>query len=86
MGDAAATNVRPYIHRVDGLDICRVQAHPSGFPVDAKVIYQKPDKPKEVRTEFLVRVANSTKALDAVQREKYSDGAPMPCPHPAAGD
>ena len=86
MGDAAATNVRPYIHHVDGHDICRVQVDPSGFPVDAKVIYQNPDKPKEVRTEFFVRVANGTKALDAVQREKYiahrwGTGAP-----PAASD
>lgn len=26
MGDAAPTNVRPFIHHVDGSDICRVQA------------------------------------------------------------
>lgn len=71
MGDAAATNVRPYIHHVDGHDICRVQVDPCGFPVDAKVIYQKPNGPKETRTEFFVRVANGTKALDAVEREKY---------------
>jgi hypothetical protein len=71
MGDAAATNVRPQIHHVGGHDICRVQVDPSGFPVDAKVIYQKPNQPKETRTEFFVRVANGTKALDIVQREKY---------------
>jgi type I restriction enzyme R subunit len=71
MGDAAATNVRPYIHHVDGHDICRVQVDPSGFPVEAKVIYQKPDQPKETRTEFFVRVANGTRPLDVVQREKY---------------
>ena len=67
MGDAAATHVRPQIHHVDGHDICRVQVDPSGFPVDAKVIYQKPDQPKETRTEFFVRVANGTKALDVVE-------------------
>jgi type I restriction enzyme R subunit len=71
MGDAAATNVRPYIHHVDGHDICRVQVDPSGFPVEAKVIYQKPDQPKETRVEFFVRVANGTKVLDVVQKEKY---------------
>ena len=74
MGDAAATNVRPDIRHVDGLDICRVQVDPCGFPVDARVMYQKPDGPKEMRTEFFVRVANVTKALDAVQREKYVVG------------
>ena len=71
MGDAAATNVRPYVHHVDGHDICRVQVDPCGFPVDAKVIYQKPNGPKETRTEFFVRIANGTKALDIVEREKY---------------
>ena len=71
MGDAAATNVRPQLHRVDGHDVCRIQVDPSGFPVDAKVIYQKPGGPKETRTEFFVRVANGTKALDTVEREKY---------------
>jgi type I restriction enzyme, R subunit len=71
MGDAAATNVRPYIHHVDGHDLCRVQVDPAGFPVPAKVIYQKSGDPKEIRTEFFVRVANGTKALDAVEREKY---------------
>ncbi|HSS12107.1 MAG TPA: ATP-binding protein, partial [Acidimicrobiales bacterium] len=84
MGDAAATSVRPHIHHVDGHDICRVQVDPCGFPVDAKVIYQKPNGPKETRTEFFVRVANGTKALDVVEREKYiltrwgSPGYPVP--------
>jgi hypothetical protein len=40
---------------------CPVQVDPSGFPVDAKVIYQKSNQPKEARTEFLVRVANATR-------------------------
>jgi type I restriction enzyme R subunit len=71
MGDAAATNVRPQIHNVNGGEVCRVQVDPSGFPVDAKVIIQKPGGPKETRTEFYVRVANGTKALNAVEREKY---------------
>ncbi len=74
MGDAAATNVRPYLHHVDGHDICRVQVDVCGFPVDAKVIYQKPNGPKETRTEFFVRVANGTRALDVIQREKYIAG------------
>jgi type I restriction enzyme R subunit len=71
MGDAAATNVRPYIQHVDGHDLCRVQVDPCAFPVPARVIYQKPGGPKEARTEFFVRVANGTRALDAVEREKY---------------
>jgi type I restriction enzyme R subunit len=71
MGDAAATLVRPQIHQVDGGDVCRVQVDPAGFPVDAKVIIQKPGGPKDTRTEFYVRVANGTKALDVVEREKY---------------
>lgn len=71
MGDAAATMVRPAILHVDGHDICRVQVDPSGFPVEARVIYQKPGGPKEVRTEFFVRVANGTRSLDAVEKEKY---------------
>lgn len=71
MGDAAATNVRLHIHKVNGGEVCRVQVDPAGFPVDAKVIIQKPGGPKETRTEFHVRVANGTKALDAVEREKY---------------
>ena len=74
MGDAAATNVRPHLHHVDGHDICRVQVDACGFPVDAKVLFQKPDGPKEMRTEFFVRMANGTKALDVVQREKYIAG------------
>lgn len=64
-------NVRPEILHVDGHDICRVQVDPSGFPVNAKVIYQKPNGPKETRTEFFIRVANGTKALDAVEKERY---------------
>lgn len=71
VGDAAATMVRPAILHVDGHDICRVQVDPSGFPVEGRVMYQKPGGPKEVRTEFFVRVANGTKALDAVEKEKY---------------
>ena len=71
MGDAAAANVRPQLHHVDGHDICRVQVDPCGFPVEAKVIYQKPNGPKEARTEFFVRIANGTRALDVVQRERY---------------
>jgi type I restriction enzyme R subunit len=71
MGDAAATLVCPQIHKVNGGDVCRVQVDPSGFPVEAKVIIQKPGGPKETRTELYVRVANGTKALNAVEREKY---------------
>ncbi|MGI8574932.1 MAG: hypothetical protein ACR2MA_06230 [Egibacteraceae bacterium] len=60
MGDAAATNVRAHLHHVDNHDLCRVEVGPCGFPVDAKVIHQKPNQPQETRTEFFVRVGNST--------------------------
>jgi type I restriction enzyme R subunit len=70
-GEAAASQVRAHLHHVEGRDLCRVQVDPAGFPVDAKVIYQKPGGPKETRTEFFIRVGNGTKALDTAQREKY---------------
>ena len=71
MGDAAASSVRPRIHHVDGHDICRVQVDPAAFPVDATVMYQKLNGPKETQTEFFVRVANGTKSLDVVEKQKY---------------
>jgi type I restriction enzyme R subunit len=40
-GAAAATNVTCQSHTVDGLDLARVHAKPSGFPVDAKVTIDK---------------------------------------------
>lgn len=71
LGDAAATNVRTQILAVDGHDIARIQVDPCGFPVEAKVIYQKPGEPAETRTQFFVRVGNATKPLDAIEKEKY---------------
>ena len=71
MGDAAVTNVRAQMHHVDGYDICRVQVDPSGFPVDATVIKQKPGDPKAKVTEFYVRGLNGTKALDVVEKQRY---------------
>ena len=67
MGDAAATNVRSNVHHVDGHDVCRVQVDPSGSLVEAKVIYRKPNQPKETRTEFFVRAANGTRPSKALQ-------------------
>lgn len=74
VGDAAATNVRAKIHTVEGRDVCRVQVDPCGFPVDATVIYQKPNGPKETRTEFFVRRLSSTVALDPVEKDRYIFG------------
>jgi type I restriction enzyme R subunit len=71
VGDAAATNVRPHMHHVDGHDLCRVQVDPAGFPVEAKVIKQKGDGSMATTIEFYVRIGNGTKALNAVEREKY---------------
>ena len=70
MGAAAATNVSPQIHHVDGHDLCRVHVLPSGFPVDATVAYEK-DGQIEKKTQFFVRVANGTRALDDIERQKY---------------
>ena len=72
MGDAAATNFRPYLHHVDGHDLCRVQVDPSAFPVEAKVTHQKPNQPKETRTEFFVRIGNGTKALSDAERTRFT--------------
>jgi type I restriction enzyme R subunit len=70
MGDAAASQVRAEILTVEGEDLCRVHAHPSGFPVDATVLVdRKGQLAKE--TAFFVRVGNATKKLDEVEREKY---------------
>ena len=49
-----------------------VQVDPCAFPVPARVIHRKPGGSKETRAEFFVRVANGTKALDAVERERTS--------------
>jgi len=83
MGAAAATNVRAQIHHVADYDICRVQVDPCAFPVDAEVMYQKPDGPKEIRREFFVRIGNGTRALDAVQRERYVAGRWPPRSNPS---
>jgi type I restriction enzyme R subunit len=73
MGAAAATNMSPQIHHVDGHDLCRVHVQPSGVPVDATVAYEK-DGQIEKKTQFFVRIANGTKALDESERAKYITG------------
>jgi type I restriction enzyme R subunit len=73
MGAAAATNMNPQIHNVDGHDLCRIHVQPSGVPVDAAVAYEK-DGQIEKKTQFFVRVANGTKSLDDEERAKYIKG------------
>ena len=70
MGPAAATNVRPTIQHVNGGDVCRIQVDPCGFPVDATVVHDKNGQHVK-QTQFFVRVANGTKALDDDEKQKY---------------
>jgi type I restriction enzyme, R subunit len=70
MGTAAATNVRPAIQHVNGADVCRVQVDPSGFPVEATVVHDKNGQYIK-QTQFFVRVANGTKAIDGDEKDKY---------------
>jgi type I restriction enzyme R subunit len=70
MGAAAATNVRPGLQRVNGGDVCRVQVDPCGFPVEATVVHDKNGQHIK-QTQFFVRVANGTKALDGDEKQKY---------------
>lgn len=71
VGEAAATNVRLQILSRRWTRPLSLQVDPAGFPVDATVTYQKPNQPKETRTEFFVRIANGTKALGEAEREKF---------------
>ncbi len=67
---AAATNVRPTVHHVDGLDLWRVHVDPCGFPVDANVVHDNNGQ-HVTSTEFYVRVANGTKSLDDAETQQY---------------
>ena len=53
-----------------GGDLCRIQVDPSGFPVDAHVVHDKNGQYVK-QTQFFVRVANGTKALDDAEKQKY---------------
>lgn len=68
MGEAAAANVRSYIHHVRGHDICRVRVRPSEFPVHAIVAGRPEDL---IRSEFFVRFAKRTRHLDPVATKEY---------------
>ncbi len=70
MGAAAATNIGVQIHHVDGNDICRVHVRPSGFPVEAIVTVDKQGQHVK-NTAFYVRVANSTRELSDLEKDKY---------------
>ncbi len=70
MGVAAATNIGVQIHHVDGNDICRVHVRPSGFPVEAIVTVDKQGQHVK-KTAFYVRVANGTRELSDLEKDKY---------------
>jgi hypothetical protein len=70
MGAAAATNVRPQLHHVDGGDVCRVQVDPCGCPVEATVAHDRNGQLVK-HAQVFVRVSNATKALDEDEKQKY---------------
>jgi len=74
LGEAAAANVSMQIHTVDGKDLCRVHAQPSGFPVDANVKVEKAGQVVK-KSAFYVRIGNGTREItDPDQRQKYVAG------------
>lgn len=70
MGSVAATYVTPYLHTVNGADLCRLHVHPSAVPVEATVVVDKKGQ-LDKQTKFFVRTGNSTSALDDVDRAAY---------------
>lgn len=70
VGAAAATNLRPEILRVDDHDLCRIHVDPAGFPVDATVVHDRNGQHVK-ETQFFVRIANGTRALDESEKAKY---------------
>jgi type I restriction enzyme R subunit len=70
MGAALAANVGRQMHVIDGKSICRIHVHPSGFPVDARVIVEKSGQQRK-EVKFYVRTGNSTHALDESEKAKF---------------
>jgi len=73
IGPAAAASVSTQFHMVDGFDIVRVHAKPSPFPVEASVAVKDGARHRRT-TKFYVRVGNTTRALEADEKQKYVVG------------
>jgi type I restriction enzyme R subunit len=73
MGTAASTNVTPYMHTLNGQDVCRVHVHPSAFPVDATIVIDQKGQMRK-KTAFYVRTGNATSELDDAEKAKYIVG------------
>jgi type I restriction enzyme R subunit len=71
VGIAAATKVTTEVARVDGHDICRVHAEPSGFPVPAEVTETDGRGRQSKARRFFVRLNGSSIAMSAAEEEKY---------------
>ncbi|MEX0754139.1 MAG: DEAD/DEAH box helicase family protein [Actinomycetota bacterium] len=72
VGLAAASNVTTTVLRVDGHDLCRVHAEPSGHPVEAEVSMADRHGQFARKRLFYVRLNNGTRAIeDQVERERY---------------
>jgi hypothetical protein len=69
-GEAAATNVRPRLERVNGGDVCRVPGRSVRLPRGCNGRARQ-ERPVHQQAQFFVRVANGTKALDADEKQKY---------------
>ena len=70
-GDAAAANVKTYVHTVGEHDLCRVHVNPSNHPVDAEVTAMKSGQHQK-KTAFYIRQNNATKEItDEAQKQKY---------------
>lgn len=72
VGAAAATNVTSQIHRVDGIDLCRVHVSPSGHPVHATVTTIDSKGQHEKRPRFYARQGNGTREItDEEEIQRY---------------
>jgi type I restriction enzyme R subunit len=72
VGAAAAANVAPQFHTIEGRDIARVHVQPSAVPVMAEITVVDKHDQHQKKTAFFVRVGNGTKELDDDdERGKY---------------
>lgn len=75
VGAAAATQVTSQIHRVGGVDVCRVHVKPSAHPVHATVTTVAKDGQHEKKRRFYVRQGNGTREIaEEDEIQKYIAG------------
>lgn len=75
VGVAAATNVRSQIHRIGGVDVCRVQVDPCPHPVEAMITTVAKDGTHQKAKRFYVRIGNGTREItNPDERERYIAG------------